>query len=71
MIFAGTSGVLDDMPVEQVREFEKALYKYVDTTNPGLLRTILEKKILDDGLKAEMTNVLKACKEQFAAVAKS
>jgi len=34
IIFAGTSGVLDDMPVDQVRDFEKDLYKYVDTTNP-------------------------------------
>ena len=31
IIFAGTSGVLDDMPVDQVRDFEKDLYKYVET----------------------------------------
>ncbi len=67
IIFAGTSGALDDMPVEQVRPFEMELYKYVDTTNPGLLRTIMEKKILDDGLKAEMAKVIKECKEQFVA----
>ncbi len=65
MIFAGTSGVLDDLPVEQVREFEKALYRYVDTTNPGLLNTIMEKKILDDNLKAEMSRVIKEAKQQF------
>ena len=64
-IFAGTSGVLDDMPVDQVSEFEKALYKYVDTTNPGLLNTIMEKKILDDALKAEMSRVVKEAKQQF------
>ena len=64
-IFAGTSGVLDDLPVEQVREFEKALYRYVDTTNPGLLNTIMEKKILDDNLKAEMSRVIKEAKQQF------
>src|SRR5260221_9222075 len=66
IIFAGTSGVFDDMPVEQVRDFEAELYKFVDTTNPGLLRTIMEKKILDDGLKAEMAKVIKECKEAFA-----
>jgi F-type H+-transporting ATPase subunit alpha len=70
MIFAGTSGALDDLPVDQVREFEKELYKYVDTTNPGLLRSIMEKKVLDDALKAEMSEAIKGCKEQFAAVAK-
>src|SRR6266403_1368461 len=38
IIFAGTSGVLDDMPVNQVRDFEMDLYKYVEAANPGLLR---------------------------------
>ena len=66
-IFAGTSGFLDDLPVSQVREFEKELYKYVDATNPGLLRSIMEKKVLDDALKAEMTKVIKQCKETFVA----
>src|SRR5881409_990998 len=67
IIFAGTSGALDDMPVDQVRDFEAELYKYVDTSNPGLLRSIMEKKILDENLKAEMTKMLKECKETFAA----
>src|SRR3982750_2696889 len=48
IIMAGTSGFLDDMPINQVRDFEKELYKYVDATNPGLLRTIMDKKVLDD-----------------------
>jgi len=68
IIFAGTSGFLDDLPVEQVRPFEAELYKFVDTANPGLLRTIMEKKVLDDSLKAEMSKVIKECKQQFAAM---
>src|SRR5947209_14910622 len=67
IIFAGTNGFLDDLPVDQVRDFEAEVYKYVDTSNPGLLRSIMEKKILDDNLKAEMAKVLKECKETFAA----
>jgi F-type H+-transporting ATPase subunit alpha len=70
VIFAGTGGFLDDMPVEQVRPFEMELHKYVDTANPSLLQRIMEKKILDDGLKAEMTKVIKECKEQFVAARK-
>jgi F-type H+/Na+-transporting ATPase subunit alpha len=67
IIFAGTGGFLDDLPINQVREFESELYKYVDATNPGLLRAIMEKKTLDDALKAEMTKVIKQCKETFVA----
>jgi len=44
---------------------EKELYKYVDATNAGLLRTIMEKKILDDSLKAQLTDVIKQAKQQF------
>jgi F-type H+/Na+-transporting ATPase subunit alpha len=70
IIFAGTNGYLDDLPVDQVRDFEMELYKYVDTANPNLLAAIMEKKTLDDALKADMHSVIKAAKEQFAAVKK-
>jgi F-type H+/Na+-transporting ATPase subunit alpha len=65
IIFAGTNGFFDDLPVDQVRDFEAELYKYVDATNPGLLNTIMEKKVLDDALKAEMSKVIKQSKEAF------
>ena len=67
VIFAGTNGLLDDLAIDQVKGFEDELYRYVDTTNPGLLNTIMEKKILDGGLKAEMTKLIKECKEAFIA----
>src|SRR5437879_3939257 len=65
IIYAGTNGFLDDLNVEQIREFEMELHKFVDTTNPGLLRTIMEKKVLDDSLKQEMTSVIREYKQQF------
>ena len=67
IIYAGTNGMLDDLTVEELQEFESELYKRVDTTNPALLRSIMEKKILDDNMKAEMTRVIKETKETFAA----
>jgi F-type H+-transporting ATPase subunit alpha len=71
IIFAGTNGFFDDLPVDQVREFEAELYKYVDATNPGLLQTIMEKKVLDDPLKAEMSKIIKQSKEAFVAERKA
>jgi F-type H+-transporting ATPase subunit alpha len=67
IIYAGTNGYLDDVPVGQVRPFEKALYEYVDTMNPGLFESIMKKRALDDQLKTEMNKVLKECKERFVA----
>jgi len=67
MIFAGTSGVFDDMAVEQVRAFEAGLFKYCDTINPPVLKAIMEKKTLEDSMKVEMADLLKTYKEQFLA----
>src|SRR5450432_930705 len=67
VILAGTGGFLDDLPVAQVRDFETELFKYVESTNPGLLRTIMEKKVLDDTLKGQLQGVIKEAKQQFVA----
>jgi len=67
IIYAGTQGLLDDMPVDQLGEFEKGLYNYVDTSNPGVLKSIEDKKILDDDLRAALTKVIKEYKERFAS----
>ncbi|MGA7753355.1 MAG: F0F1 ATP synthase subunit alpha, partial [Candidatus Sulfotelmatobacter sp.] len=63
----GTGGFLDDLPVNQVRDFEKELFKYVDATNPAILRTIMEKKVLDDTLKGQLQSLIKEAKQQFVA----
>ncbi len=65
IIYAGTGGFLDDLAVEDCRPFEKFLYKYVESVNPGLLKTMEEKKALDDAIKADMNKTIAAAKEQF------
>ncbi|MEO6119757.1 MAG: F0F1 ATP synthase subunit alpha [Terriglobales bacterium] len=67
IIFAGTNGFLDDLAVEDVKAFEHDLYKYIDTVNPGVLAAIMEKKTLDDALKADITKVLTEFKQRFVA----
>ncbi len=53
-IYALTKGYLDDVPVEDVRRFEKELHAFFDTSKKDLLETIRNKKELpsDDQLKA-------------------
>jgi F-type H+/Na+-transporting ATPase subunit alpha len=65
IIFAGTNGYLDDLEVEQIRSFEAELYKYVDTANPKMLTTLMEKKTIDDALKAGMKKTLDEFKQRF------
>ncbi|HLY16084.1 MAG TPA: F0F1 ATP synthase subunit alpha [Bryobacteraceae bacterium] len=67
IVFAGTQGYLDDLPVEQVRKFEAELYRFVDNAHRALLAKIAEKKILDDALRAEIGAVIKEFKDRFVA----
>jgi F-type H+-transporting ATPase subunit alpha len=67
IIYAGTSGLLDDLPVEQVKAFEAELYKYLDSAHPALLQGIREKKALDDALKGQLNSTLKEFKERFVS----
>ncbi|HLJ88035.1 MAG TPA: F0F1 ATP synthase subunit alpha, partial [Candidatus Angelobacter sp.] len=67
IIYAGTGGFLDDLEVEQIREFEAELYKYVESMDPKLLESIMEKKVLDDALKAQMDKILKEFKQRFVS----
>jgi F-type H+-transporting ATPase subunit alpha len=67
IIYAGTNGFLDDLAVEDIRDFEADLYKYAETINPGLLNSIMEKKVLDDALKSEMSKLLGDFKQKFVS----
>ncbi len=67
MIFAGTQGLLDEVPTRDILAYEKDLFRFLDSRKPGLLSTILEKKSLDDQLKADMTQALKEFTKEFLA----
>ncbi len=67
IIYAGTNGFLDNLAVEDVKAFEHDLNKYLDTVNPGVLKAIMEKKTLDDALKADINKVLTEFKQRFVA----
>ena len=66
MIFAGTNGYLDPVDIEHVGDYEQEMYRFFDARKPGILRTIAEKKQMDDGLKAEIGAALKEFGDEFA-----
>jgi F-type H+-transporting ATPase subunit alpha len=70
-IFAGTTGFLDDLPLEQCRPFEDGLYQFVENAHPGILPAIKEKKTLDDDLKKQMKDAITEFKTRFVQEQKS
>ena len=67
IIFAGTQGYLDDLPVEQCGKFEEELYRFVDNARRGLWEEIRAKKALDDELRAKVVAVIEEFKARFVA----
>ena len=71
IIFAGTGGYLDDLPIEQCLPFEQALYDFMDTSYPAVGKQIVEKKEITDALRAEMRKMLDEFKAKFVAESKA
>jgi F-type H+-transporting ATPase subunit alpha len=67
MIFAGTNGYLDNIPVSEVRSFETELYKHIETRHAAVFSGISEKKQLDDDLKAALKTAVEEFAKAFAA----
>ena len=67
IIYAGTNGYLDDLEIEQIRPFESELMKYVESMNAKLLDAIMQKKTIDDALKADIEKTLKEFKQRFVS----
>ena len=71
IIFAGTTGALDDLAVSELSRFEQDLYKFVESKHPAVLTDIVTKKALDDDLKARMKAAIDGCKKKFVHDAKA
>jgi F-type H+-transporting ATPase subunit alpha len=67
IIFAGTNGHLDSIPVTEVRRYEEELYRYLETRRPGILTGIADKKQIDDSLKAELASAFQEFGKEFKA----
>ena len=62
ILYAAVNGLLDDVQVEKLSEFEIGLNKYYDTEASDVLKEIVEKKELSDELNAKIEKVTKEYK---------
>jgi F-type H+-transporting ATPase subunit alpha len=66
VIFAGTSGYLDALRVDQVREFETGLLALMRSEHKGLLDQIRDKGEITDDMRKELAGVLDRYAKNFA-----
>ncbi|MCG8605528.1 F0F1 ATP synthase subunit alpha [bacterium] len=61
VIFLGVNGFLDEIPVDQIGRFENEFHQFLESNYSDVLKSIADKKELDD----ELQNKLKSICEEF------
>ena len=66
VVWAGTNGHLDDVPVEDVRRFESEYLDFLRREHSGLFSSIVESGKLSEDAEGELESSMTAFKKQFA-----
>ncbi len=67
IIFAGTKGYLDKLPLDAIQEYEQQLYDYVAKNEPSIYDDLKSKQAIDADLEAKLRKTLEAFGESFKA----
>ena len=65
IIYAAVNHVLDDIEVEQVKEFEHKLFEFMDTQYPQVGKAIRSEGVISDATDAQLKEALELCKKEF------
>jgi F-type H+-transporting ATPase subunit alpha len=65
IILAGTRGLLDDIQISQLGQFQVGLMEFMDTSYVDLLKDIVEKKVLDDDLQNKLQKAIEEYVTRF------
>ncbi len=66
-LFAGTKGMLDELPVSEIQNFEKALYEFAEQKYPQIYEELKEKQEISDDLAKKMEKAINECVAEFKA----
>jgi F-type H+-transporting ATPase subunit alpha len=67
IIFAVTNGYLDDVPVDQIREFEHGFHEFMRTQRPDIGNSIRTTKVIGKEGEQPLIDAINAYKETWAA----
>ena len=65
IISAAVNHVLDDIEVEQVKDFEHKLFEFMDTQYPQVGKAIRSEGVISDATDAQLKEALELCKKEF------
>ena len=64
-VWSGTTGQLDDVPVEDIRRFDSGFLDYIQREQPAILETIRQTSDLSDDTVMLLTSAIQEFKRQF------
>ena len=67
VLYAVTNGYLDDIPVEKVTAFEAGFNQFVEASYGDLVKTVADKKELDEGSAETLKKAIEEFKKGFVA----
>jgi len=67
VLYAGTQGLLDEVPVPQIRAYEEQFHRFMETRFSSVLASIRDKKTLDDEIRGALTAAVKEFTATFSA----
>jgi len=65
IIFAGTNGFLDDLPIDSIKDFEKEYFNYIEREYPDIPHAISTTKKLDQQTFDSLKNATAEFKKEF------
>jgi F-type H+-transporting ATPase subunit alpha len=65
IIYAGTNGFVDDLPLNVLKKYEQELYSFVESKHPDVFSDILKKRELDNDLRGKINKTLEEFKGVF------
>jgi F-type H+-transporting ATPase subunit alpha len=65
IIYAGTNGFVDQLPVTALKKYEQELFSFVESKHPDIFADILKKRELDNDLRGKITKALEEFKDAF------
>ncbi|MCJ7740165.1 F0F1 ATP synthase subunit alpha [Candidatus Microgenomates bacterium] len=65
LLFAGSAGLLDDIPIDRISEFEDSFMEHMATNNQKLLQKIKKEKKLDEETEKELKKITEEFKKSF------
>ena len=65
IIYAGTNGFVDELPLTALKKYEQELYAFIEAKHPDIYDDILKKRELDSELRAKMNKAMEEFKGVF------